>query len=259
MFKMRTTPVEVGTKPYAWGVDSQYECTWYCFFRALECNMTECEYWDRPTKTGSYTDAKLWLENYRDPWQVKDRAYKPVAGDIAVFDGELGHVIFIESVDDDCVCTEYRSGDPNSFRLFHWKYGTDYTGALLGYIHFPYSPVEPVARNESIDQIETTDDTLRIRTKPSLNGDVVGYVGVGYYNVLSTQDADGYTWYEIAKNRYCANITTVYLPADGGDIIRQIEDYFNSLKRQASTLKSENDSLKKDMKKIGDITKKWGA
>lgn len=259
---IRTTPVEEGTRPYRWGIDSVYQCTWYSYFRAAECNLPFPCWYDGSGKSGygSYTDAKDWLNCWRFPWETKDRLYVPVAHDIAVFDGECGHVVFIEEVNGDtAICTEYRNGNKDSFRLFKWKYGTDYTGALLGYLHCPYQAVEPVERNESVDQIETTDDSLRIRTKPSLNGDIVGYVGIGYYNVLSQQEADGYTWYEIAKNRWCANITTVFLPEDGGDIIRQIEEYFDSLKRQASAMKKENDNLRADMKAIGKISAKWDA
>lgn len=113
MFAVRTTPVKEGEEPYAWGVPSVYQCTWFAYFRSFSALGSYPCFWDRATKTGSYTNAKDWLENYRDPWVVKDKDYTPVAGDIAVFDGEYGHVQFMET---DVMYSEYSNGDPNSFR-----------------------------------------------------------------------------------------------------------------------------------------------
>lgn len=238
MFKPRTSPVAVGTVPYAWGVESVYQCTWYAYYRALEVGFSAPCWWDRATKTGSYTNAKEWLKEYRDPWQVKGTDYKPVAGDILVYDGEYGHVIFCET---DILTSEYRNGDPNSFR--NAKIG-DFNGKLLGVLHYPYQPVMPVERNENAPQIKTTDETLRIRKEPSLNGEIVGHVQLGFYNVLSTKENDGYTWYEISPNRWCANITTEYLPPSEDDFIKKIEEYFNAMKREINSITGERDEYK---------------
>ena len=249
MFKVRTEPVKVGTEPYRWNIESQYQCTWYGYYRAIECGFTPPTYWDRATKTGSYPNAKDWLENYRDPWiPITDPNYKPVAGDILVYDGEHGHVIFMET---DTMTSEYRKGDPNSFR--NAKLG-DYQGHLLGVLHYPYQPINPVERNENVTQIETTDSTLRIRTKPSLDGEIVGHVQLGYYNVLDEKENDGYTWYEIEKDRWVANITTNYLPSTGGDIIRKIEDYFNSMKCEINSLTEERNKYKEIVKEVHKLT-----
>ena len=249
MFKIRTEPVKEGTIPYAWGVESVYQCTWYGYYRAIECGFSAPCWWDRETKTGSYTNAKDWLENYRDPWVVKDASWKPVAGDILVYATEpYGHIIFCES---DSMTSEYRSGDPNSFR--NAKIG-DYKGELIGILHYPYESVLPVERNENVNQIETTDEQLRIRTAPSLSAEIVGQVQIGYYNVLNQTDADGYTWYEIAKDRWCASITTNYLPSRDGDIIRKIEEYFNSMKTEINNLTDERNKYKEIVKEVHRLT-----
>lgn len=249
MFTPRTKPVEYGEKPWTWDVPSVYQCTWYCFGRALSL-FSAPTWWDRATQTGSYTNAKLWLENYRDPWVVKGTDYTPKAGDIAVFDGEYGHVQFMET---DTMYSEYSNGDPNSFRNGKFEKKPN----LLGFLHYPYSSVETVDRNPNVNQIQTTDDTLRIRTEPSLNGEVVGHVQIGFYNVLSQKENDGYIWYEIAKDRWCANVTVTYLPSDEDDIIKQIERYFNEMKQQVNVLKDENTELKKSFKEVYTISKKW--
>ena len=252
MFTPRTSPVKEGTKPYAWGIDSQYECTWFCYFRCQEAMTVSppCFYEGHGSSGyGSYTDAKDWLECYRDPWiPITDTNYKPVAGDILVYDGEHGHVIFMET---DTMTSEYRKGDPNSFR--NAKLG-DYKGKLLGVLHYPYQPINPVERNENVTQIETTDSTLRIRTKPSLDGEIVGHVQLGYYNVLDEKENDCYTWYEIEKDRWVANVTTKYLPSTGGDIIRKIEEYFNSMKSEINSLTEERNKYKQIVKEVHKLT-----
>lgn len=249
MFTPRTKPVEYGEKPWTWDVPSVYQCTWYCFGRALSL-FSAPTWWDRETLTGSYTNAKLWLENYRDPWVVKGVDYTPKAGDIAVFDGEYGHVQFMET---DTMYSEYSNGDPNSFRNGKFEKKPN----LLGFLHYPYSSVETVERNPNANQIQTTDESLRIRTQPSLSGEIVGHVQIGYYNVLSQAENDGYTWYEIDKGRWCADITTKFLPSQSDDIIKQIERYFEEMKEQVNLLKDENTELKKSFKEVYTISKKW--
>lgn len=248
---IRTTPVSEGTKPYAWGVESVYQCTWYSYYRALENGMSAPCYWDRATKTGSYTNAKDWLENYREPWEVKGVDYTPKAGDILVYDGEYGHVIFMET---DVMTSEYRNGDPNSFR--NAKLG-DFKGDLLGILHYPYEPLNPVERNENVAQIETTDDSLRIRTQPSLEAEIVGHVQIGYYNVLDSKENDGYTWYEIAKDRWCADITTKYLPGESSDFVKEIEKWANDMVTTIKTKDKTIDDMKQDFEKISEVAEKW--
>ena len=249
---MRTSPVEVGTIPYAWGVPSVYQCTWYCYYRALECGLTPPTYWDRATKQGSYPNAKEWLDNFREPWEVKDTNWKPVAGDILVYtDNTYGHVIFCES---DTITSEYRNGDPNSFR--NAKVG-DYKGDLIGVLHYPFESVLPVERNENVPQIETTDEQLRIRVAPSLEAEIVGHVQLGYYNVLQTEEADGYVWYEISKDRWCANITTNYLPSDSSDFVKQIEEWANAMVTTVKQKDKKISDLTSDMKEIESIARKW--
>ena len=250
MWTPRTSPVQEGEAPFVWNIPSVYECTWFCYYESIRY-ASPCCWWDRATKTGSYTNAKDWLENYRDPWiPIYDKDYKPVQGDILVYDGDYGHVIFMET---DVLTAEYRNGDPNSFR--NGKVG-DYNGTLLGVLHYPYEPLNPVERNEAVDQIQTFDEDLRIRMKPSLNADIVGHVQLGYYNVLDIKEADGYTWYKLAKDRWCANVSVTYLPSDD-DIMKEIERFVNATKTKIKALESENQDLKNDMSSISKIAEKW--
>lgn len=250
MFTPRTTPLTYGEEPWKWDVESVYQCTWYCFWRFYSVFKAYPTYWDRETQTGSYTNAKDWLKNFRDPVEVKGIDYTPVAGDIAVFDGNYGHVQFMET---DTMYSEYSNGDPNSFRNGKFEKKSN----LLGFLHYPYTTIEPVKRNPSVNQIQTTDNSLRIRTLPSLSGEIVGHVQIGFYNVLSQKENDGYIWYEIAKDRWCASVTVNYLPSDKDDIIQQIERYFNDMKQQVNSLKDQNSDMKKSFKEVYEISKEW--
>ena len=254
MFKPRTEPVKEGTLPYVWNIPSVYQCVWYCYYRCLEVGFSPCEWFDRATQTGSYTNAKDWLKEYRDPWEVKNIGYTPVAGDILVYGDEpYGHVIFCET---DVMTSEYRSGDPDSFR--NAKIG-DYHGTLIGILHYPYEPVLPVERDETRDQIQTTDESLRIRVKPSLDAEIVGHVQLGYYNVFDKKDNDGYTWYQIAKGRWCANITTNFFPGTDDDFMKEIERVWNATKVKIKGLEDQNKEMKEDFNSIGKIAEKWYA
>ena len=58
----------------------------------------------------------------------------------------------------------------------------------------------PVPRNTKIDQIEVKDTAtqLRARKEPGLNGEVLGYINVGIYDIEDTEGSkDGYDWYKV--------------------------------------------------------------
>lgn len=252
---MRTTPVEYGTKPYDWYVESVYQCTWYSYFRCQESDVglsAPC-YWDRPTRTGSYTNAKEWLKNYREPWVVKGPDYKPQKYDIVVFDGNYGHVAFIEEVHDNfAILSQYKNGDKKSFSNYQWQIGTAYTGPLLGYLH--YDNIKPVPRDTSVNQVYVSNDRLRIRRQPSLSGDILGYASIGYYNVLSTKDNDGYTWYKLDNDKYIANVETKYYPTKQQDIVRVIEDFVDNLTSEVNNLKDNNEEYRNVLNEIHNLS-----
>ena len=253
---IRTSPVEYGTPPYNWSSNYKWECTFYAYYRCGEEGLPYPTWWDRATETGSFTNAKDWLENYRDPWEPKGADYTPVAHDIVVFNGTYGHVAFIEKVEGNkALLSQYMNGKEDSFSNYSWEIGASYTGPLLGYLHCPYDSLEPVSRNNEVDQIQTSDMTLRIRNKPSLNGDVVGHVGIGYYNVLSKTEADNYVWYEISKGKWCADITTQFLPASKEeDFMKKIEEYFNGLKGEINSLTEERNKFKDIVSAVHKLT-----
>lgn len=252
MFAPRTTPLIYGEEPWKWDVDSVWQCTWYSFWRFFQVHGIYPTYQSRATKSGSYNNANTWLVNYRDPVKPMGKDYVPVAGDIVVYDwSDLGHVAFMET---DTMTSSYGNGNPDSFKFQDYR---KFNGEILGFLHSDYYPILPVERNANVTQIQTTDDQLRIRTEPSLDAEIVGHVQLGYYNVLSQTEADGYTWYEIAKDRWCANITTNYLPAEENDFVRQLEKFLNDTKAKITALESQNKEMREDYMRIKNISERW--
>lgn len=264
-FKIRKTAPVYPDKPYSWNTKSTGQCTWYVYYRCIEVGFTPPCWGDRATKSWSYTNAKEWLANYRDPWEVKGPDYIPTAGDVGVFTGHYGHVIFIERNNNDgtCTITDYNRVAPLTFATDTWKIGSSPAGIgpLIGYLHWPSDEkiVNPVKRDPTRNQIKTTDTALRIRAFPSLSGEIVGHIkflegeNFGYQNVLDQTEADGYTWYKIDKDRYCANVSTEYLPAEGSDIIAEIEKYLNSMTEKIRSVTDENTILKEKLDSIAEI------
>lgn len=139
--------------PYPFGVESEGQCTWYSYWRAYEALGSKPCWYDGcgDSGYGYYTNAKLWLEHFRDPWEVKDRSYDPVPGDIVVWDGNYGHVAYVEKNNGDgtAYLSQYNMDGDCKFSNCNWKIGKritratvdrDYkysTGEVLGYLHFP--------------------------------------------------------------------------------------------------------------------------
>lgn len=148
---VRTTSVTTGTPPYDWNAQYLYECTWYAYWRVQEgSGLAEPPCWQSgsgSSGSGAYTNAKDWLQHYRDPWQVKDLSYKPVPGDIIVFTGQYGHVVVVERVNQDGTLQVSDYNLINAYHQFGYKnnyrYGdriTGYmsTGACIGALHNPH-------------------------------------------------------------------------------------------------------------------------
>lgn len=152
----RTTAPTNGTPPYDWNSASIYECTWYAYWRVQEGGGYTPPCWysgSGSTGYGAYTNAKEWLDHYRDPWQVKGTNYTPVPGDIVVFTGTYGHVVVIEAVNRDgsYVVTDYNliAGTHTFGRKTDYKYPNRIQGAnistgnCIGCLHYPSGPTPP--------------------------------------------------------------------------------------------------------------------
>lgn len=197
-------------------------CTAYCWARYLELDGS-CQL---PT-----TDAENWFPNASSPvWGAYKTGQTPKVGAIACYakgkqgvhsDG-AGHVFVLE---EDLGNGKWRWSESNYSGTHangkYWRlvegypnrYLTGSTWRFQGYIYphtnFVASPVEPVERDSKRNQIEVKISNLNCRDGASINAKRLGYVSVGFYNVLATKEADGYTWYNIAQDRWCAKVDGV--------------------------------------------------
>ena len=71
------------------------------------------------------------------------------------------------------------------------------------------SPVTPVDRNVAVDQIQVSLAFLNCRDIPSTRGNRLGFLSEGYYNVYEITESEGYTWYRIGIDRWCAGVDKV--------------------------------------------------
>lgn len=228
-------PIKGQTTPYAWGAYTEGQCTWYAYWRVQKNGFGPPCYYNRAKKEPAYTDAKEWLDEFREPWEPiwikRNPSYMPCPGDIIVFDGNHGHVAVIEK----------DRGKSDNY-------------------------VIPVPENRDRDQIKADDPTLRVRLSPSLSGEYYCNITPGYYNVLSIVPAteadknktEGLTcWYEIEEGKYCANVTTIFIPArssaDISKIISELNARVTSLESENSILKADNEKLLDGVKRSADI------
>ncbi len=82
-----------------------------------------------------------------------------------------------------------------------------YSRNWLNFEEYNYVPKlkylgNPVLRDINKKQIEVIVDELRVRKTP--NGEILGYIKKGLYNVLDIKEQDFYTWYQIADDNWIA-------------------------------------------------------
>lgn len=147
-----------------------------------------------------YQPKRADLDAYFDEIDVHTMG----AGDVCIM--EYGHICIFDNWDGNC--NWFFSQNPNPCQVM--KVNESGMHAFRRKKETPPAP-EPtpvitpnVERDEYKNQIEVIVTELRIRTSPSLNGTVIGYANIGYYNYLETTEADGYTWYRISDNNWIA-------------------------------------------------------
>lgn len=183
MWTQRTSAVTTGTTPYDWTTPYINQCTWYAYYRVQEgsgLSQPPCWYSGSGSSgIGLYTDAKYWLDHYRDPWQVKDLTYTPVPGDIIVFTGTHGHCVVVEeaNADGSYIVTDYNliAGNETFGRKTNYYYGNIIygavyqTGACIGALHNPnIDPTPPPPPTINLSAI-ISRVLQRIRNRRKIN------------------------------------------------------------------------------------------
>ena len=257
-FEIRTTPVKYGEEPWDWNATYLWQCTWYVYWRFFQVFGVYPCYNDRKKKVEGYNNGKTWLDNYKDAtphWFDREPNIEFRAGDIIVFDGNYGHVVFVEDVlnKDQCFISQYNLSNPDEFSNDTWTrggilHGNPYnTGRPLGLLR--YEGIMPVERHIYIDQVYVNEPTLRVRLEPNLDGEYYCNCPVGYFNVLDQSKADGYKWYEIENGKYIADIGWNKENGTGVKFLKGTDalgDYIEKIEKS-------NKELKKRLDKIGEI------
>ena len=63
----------------------------------------------------------------------------------------------------------------------------------------------PVKRNEEVDQIQIKDGMTDVRARKTPNGDILGLMNIGLYNILERKTDGGYVWCRVENNLWFAH------------------------------------------------------
>lgn len=152
-------------------------------------------------------------------------------------------------------------------RFFHcWdlEKESQMVGGVPEHILVLPNTIVPVEKDSSKNQVETTDNTLRIRTEPNLNSKIVGHVSVGYYDVIKTKEATEEDrmrepslkcWYEISKGRWIGNVTTIYHEkSDAEDWEKELKSFLQKITDKTKAVTNERDAYKEKLRKIHELS-----
>ena len=96
--------------------------------------------------------------------------------------------------------------------------------------------VQSNARDENLEQLEVTNDTINIRMEADTKSEKVGKVSKGeIYTILEKKEDNYYTWYKIkTSNDIEGFIAGKYKPEEG-----QVEEYIKLLDKEDNLETSE--------------------
>lgn len=226
-------------------------CTMYCYCRGYEAmEATKAFAWVR--SSGGFGNAKEWFATTTLPkgYELRDHS-------IAVFDGNFGHVAFIERRIDSTHALITESNYDSNKSLRNWKYWQKRVvelivgkatlsgiGNLIGFIYLPVND-KRVLRDTSLNQIQITEEFVNVRK--SANGE--RYQGLfcpqGIYNVLAFKDAGNYKWAKLDTDSWVAIWDNINNCKVSWATIYEIEEdkTIKELKAQIKELSTENKAL----------------
>ena len=127
--------------------------------------------------------------------------------------------------------------------------------------------VDPVDKNELVNQLMEKSSNLRVRMAPNLKGTIIGYLKPNvYYNWYEISKADDYDWYKIADNQWAAKTSTMIIfPAKTElDLVKEelaqlkddylgLENRFKAIDELNTELRASNDVLSGKIVRIKDV------
>ena len=95
--------------------------------------------------------------------------------------------------------------------------------------------ITPVDKDVTVNQVNVFGTDLRIRKAP-VDGEVVGFAPIGYYNYNGTYEGDGYTWCKVG-DYWIAGDTDVselcpatFIPVEPDPMVNQVEVLIDDLR-----------------------------
>ncbi len=131
------------------------------------------------------------------------------------------------------------------------SFTTELWGGYLPWTNLPEEKIgSPVNRDTALDQVEVIVDNLYARREPGLNGEKLGYINRGIYNILDSKELDNYTWKKLADFWIATNEgwTNIY-PKQELEIT--CEDKLNSTLQELDHLQKNQPKLIYTCKKTG--------
>lgn len=213
-------------------------------------------------RTG-FGNAKEWYAQ-----TYLDKGPTPKLGSIACFDGTLGHVAIVESINEDGTVTVSQSNyqanknydSPNYFQIKTYKLevGKIASGVGLKFLGYIYPPNVrySVERDKKSDQVEILAERLRVRKNP--NGEWVEgiFAPLGIFNILEVRTEGDYTWAKLDDECWIAlndndEWTKTYLKEVEEDVskdYKKLQEDYENLKSMYDTAIKDIESLQNDWK-----------
>ena len=88
----------------------------------------------------------------------------------------------------------------------------------------------PTIKNDLVDQIEIKVNNLRCRKTP--NGEILGFIEKGFYDIIGNEKNGDYTWYKIAESNWVAydkSWSNLHIVKNKEDIVKDIETSDNKV------------------------------
>lgn len=111
----------------------------------------------------------------------------------------------------------------------------------------------PVSRDESKTQVEIKKGTTTVRARAAANGNILGYMNQGIYNILEVKNTNGFTWYKVDDGLWFAynpDWATIHYPKNNDssvEEIKELQDTISKLEIELGNSKNEIAELKEQL------------
>lgn len=111
----------------------------------------------------------------------------------------------------------------------------------------------PVSRDESKTQVEIKKGTTTVRARAAANGNILGYMNQGIYNILEVKNTNGFTWYKVGDGlwfAYSPDWATIHYPKNNdssAEEIKELQDTISKLEIELGNSKNEIVELKEQL------------